>query len=107
MVKRARPELEPRRPPGRPRVRHERLLALVGPAPDDPLALPGWFQRLVAIDTVERLEGRGSRQRSQEIRAAARAAAAGVPRERLYQAEQTILRSERRAEEAHGPPVTD
>lgn len=90
---------------------HEIFAALPSPADiKDPLELPGWFMRAIAITTAETLQGRGQRDYNQELRASARLAAELIPRERLRQAEEavrsTTKKSKRKRGAGAGPKLT-
>jgi len=77
---------------GRPRKpTYEDVFADIDEPPDDPLAIVGWMQRVVATATQETIQGRGNRELNQEVRAFANVIARLVPYERVLEAEKRIL----------------
>jgi len=62
----------------------------VGDPPADPLAQNQWAQRILALDLRRIVSGRADKALSQEIRSTARAIAALMPLERVYEAEKII-----------------
>lgn len=85
------------------------LLDKLGDPPTDPLALPGWYSVAIAAVSRLRMRGEGGHLSSlaQELRADARAAKAMIPPERLYQAEQNVLRRTKQEAEDVGPELEE
>src|SRR5262245_42992989 len=90
---------------GRPRApsKHEQYEA-VGPPPEDPLALPGWCQRLlaVAMHNVATDQRMPEARRRQELRATGGTIARLTPIERIRKATKLIEADRKKLEDVGG-----
>lgn len=76
---------------GRPRKhRFPEVFAKFPDPPDDPLELPGWTARIMAIVLKETLLGRGNDEIARTVRTTSATIAKTIPFERLAQAERRI-----------------